>query len=40
MSTLGSWNDEHVTAWNEAFQSMIVPLFDEGLETGRKTPDA
>ena len=35
-----AWNDEHQSAWSEAFQNMIVPLFDEGLETGRKAPEA
>jgi hemoglobin-like flavoprotein len=29
------WNEKHDAAWHEAFDDMIVPLFDEGLETGR-----
>ena len=29
------WDDGHATAWNAAFDDMILPLFDEGLETGR-----
>jgi hemoglobin-like flavoprotein len=35
-----TWNDEHAAAWNEAFEDMIVPLFDEGLETGDKLPES
>ena len=30
-----AWNAAHLEAWNEAFDDMIVPLVDEGLETGR-----
>jgi len=30
------WDDSHAAAWNEAFDDIIVPLFDEGLETGRR----
>ena len=29
------WDQSHVRAWHGAFDDIIVPLFDEGLETGR-----
>ena len=29
-----SWDEAHERAWREAFDDMIVPMFDEGLETG------
>ena len=34
------WNDAHERAWHEAFDDMIVPMFDEGLETGRSVNKA
>ena len=30
------WDDTHARAWHAAFDDTIVPLFDEGLETGRE----
>jgi hemoglobin-like flavoprotein len=32
----GAWDASHDSAWREAFEDMIVPMFDEGLETGRR----
>ena len=29
------WNEDHARAWNEAFDGLILPMFGEGLETGR-----
>ena len=29
----GSWDETHEKAWHEAFEDLVVPLFDEGLET-------
>ena len=29
-----AWNETHEKAWHEVFDDMIVPMFDEGLETG------
>ena len=30
------WDEEHDAAWHQAFEDLIVPMFDEGLETGRQ----
>lgn len=30
------WNQDHADAWDEAFDSVVLPLFEEGLETGRR----
>ena len=30
----GAWNETHEKAWHEVFDDMVVPMFDEGLETG------
>lgn len=29
------WDADHEAAWNHAFDEMLLPMFDEGLERGR-----
>ena len=31
-----TWDEEHERSWTEAFDDMLLPMFDEGLETGRQ----
>ncbi len=31
-----AWNEDHETAWRQAFDDMLIPMFDEGLERGRR----
>ncbi len=30
------WNPQHNAAWHAVFEDMILPLFTEGLETGKR----
>lgn len=30
------WDDSHDSAWRHAFDDMLIPMFDEGLERGRR----
>ena len=32
----GSWSAEHEAAWRSAFDDILLPMFDEGLERGRR----
>ncbi len=30
------WDDSHESAWRHAFDDVLIPMFDEGLERGRR----
>jgi hemoglobin-like flavoprotein len=34
------WDQEHSAAWHQTFETLIVPMFDEGMETGRSKNNA